>query len=717
MNAKCNQAHRKVIALVSLLVLLTMAIPLNAFAEPAPIQKLFWNTDSAGLVTGSLQPMGRYFPAIEPSFSNALFKTKWQRADKPITDGVANPSRSWLWGPESFSPSTGNSESYLESPGGSRTVLYFDKARMELNNPATGLVTNGLLVRELISGRLATGDSAFTQLQTATDIPIAGDPQNNNGPTYSSFGKVATTDNDNPSSDRTGQAVADTITRDGAIGTNPDLGGYSKYAYFENTLKHNIPEVFWNFLNQRGNVYVNGQLQNNQPVLGDNPNAPWLDATGFPITEAYWATVTVAGQSKLVLTQAYERRVLTYTPDNPVAFKVEMGNVGRHYFNWRYDNKYDLPIPAGGLAKVTGKITFWHAYGDGGSGEPAALDKALEAFKKDNPEATVEVIDVPFADLFKKYETDVASGRGPDLFIAPNDSMGKEARAGLLAPLDEALKGKLENVLTVALEGAKVNGKLYMVPESLKAVALFYNKDRIKTPPKTIDEMLAAQKAGTVKFGFNSNIYHVFGFTGAFGGKLLDNNGKCVADQGGFAEAFKFMQDMKAAGAQLITHDTNASNAFQNGSIDAIIEGPWKTADYKDAYGDKLGVAAIPAGPKGAANPMVGVDGWYINPNLTGTRLDNAVNFALYLTSPKIEQYFIDLSGHIPANSNLKITDPITQGFAVAVATGYPRPLVPEMDNFWGPFGTAYSNVTELGADAVASVKEACAKMNVANGK
>jgi hypothetical protein len=29
--------------------------------------------------------------------------------------------------------------------------------------------------------------------------------------------------------------------------------------------------------------------------------------------------------------------VLTYTPSNPAAFRVEMGNVGQHYFRWRYN--------------------------------------------------------------------------------------------------------------------------------------------------------------------------------------------------------------------------------------------------------------------------------------------------------------------------------------------------------------------------------------------
>jgi hypothetical protein len=44
----------------------------------------------------------------------------------------------------------------------------------------------------------------------------------------------------------------------------------------------------------------------------------------------------VAGQQKNVLIQIFERRVLTYTADNPDPFKVEMGNIGRHYYQWRY---------------------------------------------------------------------------------------------------------------------------------------------------------------------------------------------------------------------------------------------------------------------------------------------------------------------------------------------------------------------------------------------
>jgi hypothetical protein len=59
-------------------------------------------------------------------------------------------------------------------------------------------------------------------------------------------------------------------------------------------------------------------------------------ATGLPITEAYWAAVKVEHKYKEVLVQCFERRCLTYTPDNPEGWRVEAGNVGQHYYGWRY---------------------------------------------------------------------------------------------------------------------------------------------------------------------------------------------------------------------------------------------------------------------------------------------------------------------------------------------------------------------------------------------
>lgn len=49
-----------------------------------------------------------YAPAqADPAISLPAFRATWQRADKPVQDGTAQPPRSWLWGPQSYPLNTG----------------------------------------------------------------------------------------------------------------------------------------------------------------------------------------------------------------------------------------------------------------------------------------------------------------------------------------------------------------------------------------------------------------------------------------------------------------------------------------------------------------------------------------------------------------------------------------------------------------------------------
>src|SRR5512146_383479 len=68
----------------------------------------------------------------------------------------------------------------------------------------------------------------------------------------------------------------------------------------------------------------------------------------------------------------------------------------------------------GGASKTKGEVTFWHAYGTG-SAEEQALTKILEQAKTDLPNITINVLQVPFNDIYNKYRTDVAPGDGPDM--------------------------------------------------------------------------------------------------------------------------------------------------------------------------------------------------------------------------------------------------------------------------------------------------------------
>ena len=289
----------------------------------------------AALALGALPAGAAPFDGRRTQFADGAFGTVWTRTDAESVRG----GRSWYWGP---GPWFDYAEFYRQSPNGLRTVQYFDKARMEINNPTDRSfqsgVTNGLLVVELASGQLKKGnDPGDVDFRQPADVPVAGNPKNDNpnGPTYASFAGVATINsNGYRDANKIGQRVGTTVDKGGNLGVRQDLADAhpeTEIVQYNSITGHNIPRVLWDFLNLQGPYLEGGAVRRGTVV-------DWTFAMGLPISDAYWTRSKVGGAEKDVLVQLFERRVLTYTPDNPEGYKVEMGNVGQHYFQWRYSH-------------------------------------------------------------------------------------------------------------------------------------------------------------------------------------------------------------------------------------------------------------------------------------------------------------------------------------------------------------------------------------------
>jgi hypothetical protein len=293
----------------------------SVFINPTPTETF----ESAGNFSQSALKPGPMVNGPLIGFADPAFERVWQRNDLPIAAQRAN--RSWMWGPRGLMART---EGYIQSASGLRQVQYFDKGRMEVNDPrgdrnSQWFVTTGLLVIELITGRTQIGDSQFVQHAPA-NIPIAGDQGDPNAPSYASFGGVSGLQ----PGDRTGQFAAETLSRTGQVGAyaGPQRSE-ARLAHFVSESGHNIPQVFWQYLNASGTIYE-GRRYGSGRLLN------WVFTLGYPISEAYWTRMRVGGVERDVLVQPFQRRVLTYSPDNPSGWQVEMGNVGRHYYFWRY---------------------------------------------------------------------------------------------------------------------------------------------------------------------------------------------------------------------------------------------------------------------------------------------------------------------------------------------------------------------------------------------
>ncbi len=310
----------------------------------------------------------------------------------------------------------------------------------------------------------------------------------------------------------------------------------------------------------------------------------------------------------------------------------------------------------------------------------------VKRVRNELPDVTVHLLRVPFTELFTRYEEAVQAGKGPDMILAPNDSLGDEARKGLIADITDLSRRKLDGYDAKALDGMTVDGKLYGIPESSKAVVFWYNKKLLPSPPATTDELKALMEGGT-PVGVIYHCYYSFGFYGSFGGQLFDQNWRFTADNGGFAQGAAYLQDLYqiSTANKWPTDEAYGLNRFRLGNIVGITNGNWAMVDYRNALGSKLAVAPLPAGPNGdPATPFLGTDGFYFNPN--STYQDVAVDVALHFTNAVSQKEWMDRAGHVPVRTDVPITDPLIKGLVDAFQNAYVRPQVPQMANYWSNF-------------------------------
>ena len=260
------------------------------------------------------------------AFADPIFAQRWQQDEAVVPN---------FWGPLATA-GAGQYESYLfaaacpQQPPGMprpcdppgiftrRIVQYFDKGRMELKDESSphASVTAGLLVTEMMTGKVQTGDTRFDQ-QTPAAIPVAGDasaafPLYRDLPTSAAATQTATA----------GASVRLLLTAQGSSAIDPPPDAGTVIASVDTATGHGVAQAFADFRAHAG-----------------------LDNVGLALTEPFWADVAIAGQQRRILIQPFERRVLTYNPANPAQFRVEFGNVGQQYYRWRYGSDLATQAP------------------------------------------------------------------------------------------------------------------------------------------------------------------------------------------------------------------------------------------------------------------------------------------------------------------------------------------------------------------------------------
>jgi arabinogalactan oligomer / maltooligosaccharide transport system substrate-binding protein len=371
-------------------------------------------------------------------------------------------------------------------------------------------------------------------------------------------------------------------------------------------------------------------------------------------------------------------------------------------------------------AQAGKELVIWHAYR---AAEKAAFEKVLENFAK-TPAAKgmkVSPLAIPYDAYADKISAAVPRGKGPDVFIYAQDRLGGWIEAGkTVEPIDFFLdKPVRDRLLPGMLDAMTYKGGVWGLPINYKMTTLIYNKDLVKTPPKTTSEMIAMAKAQTNaqsgRYGlayWYTNFYFHSALMNAFGGAVFDKDGKLSINSPAVASSLSTMMDWYKKEGVMPPEPSEAliASMFNEGKAAMVINGPWFVGDIDKKI--NVGFAPLPVvdSTKRPMRPWMTIEGAYVA--ASSTSKDVAYELAKYLTSEEaglilaVEGRQLHTNKAIYANPKVS-GDPVLKAFRDQLDNAVPMPNRPEMTMVWSPATTAMNKIVKGNASVDAALKEA----------
>lgn len=376
------------------------------------------------------------------------------------------------------------------------------------------------------------------------------------------------------------------------------------------------------------------------------------------------------------------------------------------------------------FAQAANELVVWHAYR---GAEKAAFEKVVANFEK-SPGAKglkVSTLAIPYDAYADKISAAVPRGKGPDLFIYAQDRLGGWIEAGkTVEPVDFFIdKPVKDRLLPGMLDAMTYKGGVYGLPINYKMTTLIYNKDLVKTPPKTTGEMVTMAKALTNaqsgRYGlayWYTNFYFHSALMNAFGGSVFDKDGKLVVNSPANVASLNQMMTWYKKDGIMPTEPSEALIAamFNEGKAAMVINGPWFVGDIDKKI--NVGFAPLPIvdAAKKPMRPWMTIEGAYVA--ASSTRKEGAYELAKYLTSEEAGLVLAIEGRQLHTNKNIynnpKVSgDPVLKAFRDQLENAEPMPNRPEMTMVWSPATTAMNKIVKGNASVEAALKEAAGTM------
>jgi arabinogalactan oligomer / maltooligosaccharide transport system substrate-binding protein len=355
-----------------------------------------------------------------------------------------------------------------------------------------------------------------------------------------------------------------------------------------------------------------------------------------------------------------------------------------------------------------GTILIWHGWGED---EALLLQESANIYATLNPGTRVVLAYVDPDELLIRFQEAAEIGFGPDLFIGPGEWLYALVESDLILPIGARLpESVLDRFLPVSLEALRYQDQLYGLPLSIHTMGLFYNATIIDQPAATLDELIAHGRAG-VEIGIGITFENAFWGIRTFGGRLFDEDGRAILDQGGFANWLNWLRGAQEIPGFILSSDQNALRSlFAQGRLGYLIDSSRALPLLEDLIElDPIGVTTLPAGPTGSAAPFLRTEALYFSASSSGAQTRLALNVASFLTNIEQQTALMRQTGRIPANTRVRINVrllPAMATFAAQARAAIAPPIGPGVAEIFRLGSEAYTRVLEgLATPAEAAVE------------
>jgi arabinogalactan oligomer/maltooligosaccharide transport system substrate-binding protein len=358
------------------------------------------------------------------------------------------------------------------------------------------------------------------------------------------------------------------------------------------------------------------------------------------------------------------------------------------------------------------------------------VQKLSEAFMEKYPDVKITVSQKDTEALREDFQTASLAGSAPDLLWTVNDHAGPFTKANLIQPVDDLVD--LNLFIESAIKGVQLDGKTWGVPlANGNHLMLMYNKDLVKEPPKTTDELIAMGKELSKDDQYALAWHQIEPFwlvpwLGGFGGKVFADDGITPAlDTPEMVAALKFLHELKFTHkiVPLESDYDGASAMFKEGKAAMLINGDWSIGDYKEALGEKFGTAPIPMVSSTSLWPAPYTSGKFlmVPVGVSDDKLAVILDIIDFFTSEENQVNMLETLSWLPAlktalENEMIETDPILKGSAAQMKNGTPMPAVMEMRCNWDAMKPEMNKVLadqvspEEAAKAMQQAADSCVK-------